>query len=51
MVAVIHALNRWMLDTWGYTHQDRLFMTPVISAAMVDDARRELAYVVRTGPR
>lgn len=51
VVAVIHALNRWMLDTWGYTHLDRLFMTPVISAAMVDDARRELAYVVENGAK
>ncbi|WP_040830877.1 amidohydrolase family protein [Nocardia jiangxiensis] len=51
VVAVIHALNRWMLDTWGYTHQNRLFMTPVISAALVEDARRELAYVVENGAK
>ena len=31
VVAMIHALNRWMLDTWGYTYDDRLFMTPVIT--------------------
>ncbi len=51
VVAMIHALNRWMLDTWGYTYQDRLFMTPVISLALVDDARRELEYVLENGAR
>ncbi|MEX5636462.1 amidohydrolase family protein [Parafrankia sp. FMc2] len=49
VVAIIHALNRWMLETWGYTHQNRLYMTPVISAALVDDARRELEYVLENG--
>jgi predicted TIM-barrel fold metal-dependent hydrolase len=51
VVAIIHALNRWMLDTWGYTHDNRLFMTPVISCALVDDARRELEYVVENGAK
>jgi predicted TIM-barrel fold metal-dependent hydrolase len=50
-VAVIHALNRWMLDVWGYTYQDRLFMTPVINCALVDEARRELEYVVENGAK
>jgi predicted TIM-barrel fold metal-dependent hydrolase len=56
VVAIIHSINRWMLETWGYTygdqtHGDRLFMTPVISAALVDDARRELEYVLENGAR
>ncbi|MCW2903677.1 MAG: hypothetical protein JWO67_5942 [Streptosporangiaceae bacterium] len=51
VVALIHALNRWMLETWGYSHQDRLFMTPVISCALVDEARRELEYVVQNGAK
>lgn len=51
VVAMIHALNRWMLETWGYTYQDRLFMTPVICCALVDDARRELEYVLDNGAR
>ncbi|GAA4558584.1 amidohydrolase family protein [Pseudonocardia xishanensis] len=51
VVAIIHALNRWMLDTWGFTHSDRLYMTPVISCALVDDARRELEYVIENGAR
>src|SRR5580704_8947957 len=26
--AIIHALNQWMLEHWGYTHQNRVYMTP-----------------------
>src|SRR6201992_1408312 len=51
VVAMIHALNRWMLETWGYTHADRLYMTPVISCALVDEARRERDYVLENGAR
>lgn len=48
-VAIIHALNIWMFETWGYVRDDRLYMTPVISCALVDDARRELEYVLANG--
>jgi predicted TIM-barrel fold metal-dependent hydrolase len=51
VVAVIHALNRWILDQWGYVYSDRLFMTPVITCAEVDAARRELAYVIENGAK
>jgi predicted TIM-barrel fold metal-dependent hydrolase len=51
VVAIVHALNRWMLDQWGYTHENRLFMTPVISCALVEEARRELEYVVENGAK
>jgi predicted TIM-barrel fold metal-dependent hydrolase len=51
VVAIIHALNQWMLETWGYTHEGRLYMTPVISCALVDDARRELRFVLDHGAK
>ena len=51
VAAMIHALNRWMLETWGFTHADRLFMTPVITCGLVDEARRELQYVLENGAR
>lgn len=51
VVAMIHALNQWMLETWGYTHADRLYMTPVITCALVDEARRELDYLLENGAR
>lgn len=51
VVAMIHALNQWMLETWGFTHENRLFMTPVITCALVEDARRELEYLVENGAK
>lgn len=50
-VAVIHALNEWMLETWGYVRDNRMFMTPVITCALVDEARRELEYVLDKGAK
>jgi len=51
VVAMIHALNQWMLETWNYVYEDRLFMTPVITCALVDEARRELEYLVDNGAK
>ncbi|MDT7615429.1 MAG: hypothetical protein QOF00_2876 [Pseudonocardiales bacterium] len=51
VVAMIHALNQWMLETWGFVHENRLFMTPVITCALVDEARRELEYLVENGAK
>jgi predicted TIM-barrel fold metal-dependent hydrolase len=50
-MAMIHALNQWMLETWNYTYQDRLFMTPVINCAEVDGAQRELEYLLDNGAK
>lgn len=50
-MAMIHALNQWMLEHWGFTYQDRLFMTPVINLAEVDNGRRELEFILENGAR
>jgi predicted TIM-barrel fold metal-dependent hydrolase len=47
--AIIHALNVWMLETWGYVRENRMFMTPVITCGLVDKARHELEYVLDKG--
>jgi predicted TIM-barrel fold metal-dependent hydrolase len=49
--AVIHALNRWMLEEWTFNFKDRIFPTPVIAMNIVDEAIRELDYVVENGAR
>lgn len=49
--AMIHALNQWMLETWGFTHENRLFMTPVVTCGLVDEARRELEYLIDNGAK
>jgi predicted TIM-barrel fold metal-dependent hydrolase len=48
---VIHALNRWMLDEWTYDYKGRIFATPVIAMNIVDEAIRELDYVVENGAK
>lgn len=50
-MAIIHALNRWMLEHWSYVHEDRIFSTPVINCAEVDGARRELQYILDNGAK
>ncbi|UGT62556.1 amidohydrolase family protein [Nocardia asteroides] len=50
-LAIIHALNRWMLEHWGYAYRDRIFSTPIINCAEVDGARRELEYILDNGAR
>jgi predicted TIM-barrel fold metal-dependent hydrolase len=50
-MAIIHALNEWMLEAWNFTYADRLFVTPVLNCAEVDNARRELEYVLKNGAK
>ncbi len=50
-MAIIHALNRWMLEHWSYVYEDRIFSTPVINCAEVDGARRELQYILENGAK
>ena len=49
--AVIHALNKWMLDDWTFNYQDRIFPTPVINLGILEEAIRELEFVVENGAR
>ncbi|MEU1981068.1 amidohydrolase family protein [Nocardia sp. NPDC019395] len=50
-MAIIHALNRWMMEHWSYAYQDRIFSTPIINCAEVDGARRELRYILDNGAK
>jgi predicted TIM-barrel fold metal-dependent hydrolase len=49
--AVVHALNQWMHEHWTFNFEDRIFATPVINMSIVDEAIRELDYVVERGAR
>lgn len=49
--AVIHALNEWLHETWGFVHKDRIFTVPVITLPFVDKAIEELNWVVERGAR
>jgi predicted TIM-barrel fold metal-dependent hydrolase len=48
---VVHALNEWMHEHWTYNFDDRIFPTPVITLPILDEALRELDYVVERGAR
>jgi predicted TIM-barrel fold metal-dependent hydrolase len=48
-LAIIHALNQWMLEHWTYNYENRVFSTPIINLSEVDGAQRELAYLLDNG--
>ena len=49
--AVVHALNRWMLDEWTFNYEDRIFSTPVITLPILDRAIEEFEWLVDHGAR
>ena len=48
---VVHSLNQWLHDTWGFTYKDRIFTVPVITLPIVEKAIDELNWVVERGAR
>ena len=49
---VIHALNEWMDEHWGYVYSQAIYTTPIISLADgVDTALNELSYVHERGAK
>jgi predicted TIM-barrel fold metal-dependent hydrolase len=49
--AVIHALNEWILETWTFDFQGRIFATPVITLPIVERAVEELDWALGQGAR
>lgn len=45
------AFNRWMIEDWGFSYQDRIFAGPYISLADVDWAVKELEWAVENDAR
>lgn len=50
-LAIIHALNQWMIEHWSFAYQNRVFSTPILNLSEVDAAQRELDYVLANGAR
>ena len=48
---VIHALNQWMHEHWTFNYENRIFPTPVIHMGILDDAIKELEWVLERGAR
>jgi predicted TIM-barrel fold metal-dependent hydrolase len=49
--AVVHALNQWMEEHWTFNYENRMFPTPVIHLGIVDEAIKELEWVLDHGAR
>lgn len=49
--AAIHALNEWMHETWTFDYEGRMFSTPIITPGIVDNAIRELEWVLERGAK
>ena len=39
---IIHSLNQWLDEVWGFNYQNRIFTTPVITLPIVEKVRGEL---------
>jgi predicted TIM-barrel fold metal-dependent hydrolase len=48
---VLRAFNRWMLEHWTYNYADAMYPTPMISLSVLDDAIKELHFVVEHGAK
>jgi predicted TIM-barrel fold metal-dependent hydrolase len=48
---VVHALNEWMLEHWTFNFENRIFPTPVINLSIVNEAIKELDYVLEHGAK
>ena len=51
IMAVVHGLNQWMEEVWGFDYKSRIFTTPVISLPIVDQAIAELNWAHERGAR
>jgi predicted TIM-barrel fold metal-dependent hydrolase len=48
---VIHALNQWMHEHWSFNVDDRIFPVPVITLPIVEEAVKELEWVLERGAK
>ncbi len=51
ILAVVHALNEWMYETWTFNYEERIFPTPVINMGIVEEGLKELEWVLDRGAR
>jgi predicted TIM-barrel fold metal-dependent hydrolase len=49
--AAIHGLNQWIHETWTFDYQSRIFSAPVITLPLVDEAVKELEWVLARGAK
>jgi predicted TIM-barrel fold metal-dependent hydrolase len=49
LYANVNAFNRWAHETWSFNYADRLFMPPAISLRDVDEAVKQVDWVIERG--
>ena len=49
--AVVHSLNQWMLDEWGFGEDGKFFATPVITLMDAEKALEEAKWIVSKGSK
>lgn len=50
-LTLLHAFNEYLLEDWGFNHQDRLYGAPMLALDDVVAASREAAWMVEHGVR
>ena len=48
---VVHSLNQWLFEEWGFNHKDRIYTTPVVSLPVLDKALAELDWCLERGAK
>jgi predicted TIM-barrel fold metal-dependent hydrolase len=51
MYANFHSFNRWLDETWGFAHDDRIYAPPLLSLLDLERAVEELEWVIGRGAR
>ena len=51
LYASLASYNRWLEETWGFAHQERIFATPLVSLDDVDRAVALLDWAIERGAR
>lgn len=49
--AIVHSLNQWIHDQWSFNYENRIFSVPVITLPIVDEAVKELEWVLERGAK
>ena len=47
--ANLRAFNRWLLEDWGFAWRSRIFATPILSLLDVDEAVKDLEWMLANG--
>ncbi len=51
MNAVLHSLNEWVFENWGFAREERVFAVPFVTLMDVDLAVAELEWALERGAR